>query len=158
MGWVALSSVFRRSVVPHRWHLLSSPLYDVSKHTNHIFSVRIWSWQHVSVNISFVAELSPVYCCLVVSCRQSSPRVKQNFENDEKSFAYSRLLSSWILLGRSDYLHSIMFSPHLINISTPPQSVAALSLGVQVTITITLTIGVHDVWQYDQCNGNLYFQ
>ena len=52
-------------VVPHRWHLLSSPLYDVSEHTNHIFSVRIWSWQHVSVNISSVAELSPVYCCLV---------------------------------------------------------------------------------------------
>ena len=36
-------------VVPHPWHLLSSPLYDVSDHTNHIFSVRIWSWQHVSV-------------------------------------------------------------------------------------------------------------
>ena len=30
-----------------------------------IFSVRIWSWQRVSVNISSVAELSPVYCCLV---------------------------------------------------------------------------------------------
>ena len=27
--------------------------------------MRIWSWQHVSVNISSVAELSPVYCCLV---------------------------------------------------------------------------------------------
>ena len=43
IGWVALSSVVRCSVVTHRWHLLSSPLYDVSKHTNHIFSVRIWS-------------------------------------------------------------------------------------------------------------------
>ena len=65
IGWVALSSVVVVwSVVPHRWHLLSSPLYDVSEHTNHIFSVRIWSWQHVSVNISSVAELSPVYCCL----------------------------------------------------------------------------------------------
>ena len=53
-------------VVTHRWHLLSSPQYDVSEHTNHIFSVRIWSWQHVSVNISSVAELSPVYCCLVL--------------------------------------------------------------------------------------------
>ena len=42
--------------VPHRWHLLLSPLYDVSGHTNHIFSVRIWSWQHVSVNI---------FCCWV---------------------------------------------------------------------------------------------
>ena len=62
IGWVALSSLI---VVPHRWHLLSSPLYDVSNHTNHIFSVRIWSWQHVSVNISSVAELSPVSCCLV---------------------------------------------------------------------------------------------
>ena len=27
----------------------------------------IWSWQHVSVSISSVAELSPVYCCLVFS-------------------------------------------------------------------------------------------
>ena len=36
-------------VVPHPWHLLSSPLYDVPDHTNHIFSVRIWSWLHVSV-------------------------------------------------------------------------------------------------------------
>ena len=25
----------------------------------------MWSWQRVSVNISSVAELSPVYCCLV---------------------------------------------------------------------------------------------
>ena len=54
-----------RLFVPHRWHLLSSPLYDVSEHANHIFSVRIWSWQHVSVNISSGAELSPVHCCLV---------------------------------------------------------------------------------------------
>ena len=65
IGWVALFSVIVRSFVPHRWHLLSSPLYDISEHTNHIFSVRIWSWQHVSVYISSVAELSPVYCCLV---------------------------------------------------------------------------------------------
>ena len=71
IGWVALSSVFvcRSFVVTHRWHLLSSPPYDVSEHTNYIFSVRIWSWQHVSVNISSVAELSPVYCCLVVLCK-----------------------------------------------------------------------------------------
>ena len=50
--WLS-SSIFTvcrsSSFVPHRWHLLSSPLYDVSDHTNHIFSVRIWSWQHVSV-------------------------------------------------------------------------------------------------------------
>ena len=65
IGWVALSSVVCRLFVPHQWHLLSSPLYDVSEHTNHIFSVSIWSRQHVSVNISSVAELSPVYCCLV---------------------------------------------------------------------------------------------
>ena len=65
--WLS-SSIFSycSSFVPHRWHRLSSPLYDVSVHTNHIFSVeRIWSWQHFSVNISSVAELSPVYCCLV---------------------------------------------------------------------------------------------
>ena len=53
IGWVALYSLFGcSSFVPHPWHLLSSPLYDVSDHTNHIFSVSIWSWQHVSVNIS----------------------------------------------------------------------------------------------------------
>ena len=50
IGWVALSSLFVCcSFVPHPWHILSSPLFDVSDHTNHIFSVRIWSWQHVSV-------------------------------------------------------------------------------------------------------------
>ena len=74
IGWEALSSVIVWSfVVPHLWHLLSSPLYesyyDVSDYTNHIFSVRIWSWQHVSVIWSvFIAELSPVYCCLLTFC------------------------------------------------------------------------------------------
>ena len=43
-------------------HLLSSPQYDVLHYANHILSVRIWCWQHVSVNKSSVAELSPVYC------------------------------------------------------------------------------------------------
>ena len=38
--------------VPHRWHLLLSPLYDALDHTNHSFSVRIWSWQHVIIIIS----------------------------------------------------------------------------------------------------------
>ena len=54
IGWVALSSVVcrRRLFVPHRWHLLSSPLYDESEHRNHIFSVRIWSWQHVMTSVS----------------------------------------------------------------------------------------------------------
>ena len=63
---LSLQLVVCFSFVLHPWHLLSSPLYDVSEHTNHIFSARIWSWQHASVNISFVAELSPVYCCLVM--------------------------------------------------------------------------------------------
>ena len=54
IGWVALSSVVLLFVVPHPSHLLSSSLYDVSDHTNHIFSVRIWSWQHVSLNISCI--------------------------------------------------------------------------------------------------------
>ena len=72
IGWVALSSVVRRSVVcpasvtsPHL-HYMMFPT-NVSNHTNHIFSVRIGSWQHVSVSISSVDELSPVYCCLVSS-------------------------------------------------------------------------------------------
>ena len=49
IAWVALSSVVRRSLsVPHSD--ISSYLHynDVLDHTNHIFSVRIWSWQHVS--------------------------------------------------------------------------------------------------------------
>ena len=56
IGWVALFSliVCHSSFVPHPWHILSSPLYDVSDHTNNIFSVRIWSWQHVSVKICWV--------------------------------------------------------------------------------------------------------
>ena len=37
----------------------SSHLHCVSDHTNQIFSVRIWS-------VSFIAEWSPVYCCLVL--------------------------------------------------------------------------------------------
>ena len=41
IGGVALSSVVRLSFVPHRLHLLSSPLYDVLEHTNHISSGRI---------------------------------------------------------------------------------------------------------------------
>ena len=73
--WLSSSifSVCRRSfVVPHPWHLLLSPLYNVSEHTNHIFSERIWFWQYVSVNISSVAELSPVYCCLVYPINSKS--------------------------------------------------------------------------------------
>ena len=47
--WLSSSifTVCRSSFVPHRWHLLSSPLYDVLDHTNHIFYVRILSWQCV---------------------------------------------------------------------------------------------------------------
>ena len=56
---LAESSVVRRLLT------VTSPLYDVLDHTSHKFSVRIWSWQCVSVKISSVAELSPVYCCLV---------------------------------------------------------------------------------------------
>ena len=44
-GWVALSSLVRRLFVvcrPAWWHLLSSPLYDVLDHTNHIFSESWW--------------------------------------------------------------------------------------------------------------------
>ena len=56
-SWVALSSlVVCRPSVPHRWHLHLSPLYDVLDHTNQIFSVRIWSWQRISVIISTYAE------------------------------------------------------------------------------------------------------
>ena len=68
IGLVALSSMFvrsyvRSSFVLHPWHLLSSPLYDVSDHTHHIFSeymiLATCQCQHI-----VIAELSPVYCLL----------------------------------------------------------------------------------------------
>ena len=45
--WLSSSIFSYWLFVPHRWHLLSSPLYDVFEHTNHLFSVGIWSWKHV---------------------------------------------------------------------------------------------------------------
>ena len=42
--------------------------YDVLDHTNHIFSVRIWSWQHVSVIISCIhcwVEPSLLLFCII---------------------------------------------------------------------------------------------
>ena len=70
-SWVALSSlVVRPSVrpsVPHRWHLHLSPLSDVLDHTNHIFSVMIWSWQHVSVIISSYDSIWVSHSCML-SC------------------------------------------------------------------------------------------
>ena len=82
--WLSSSICSYCLVVSHPSHLLSSPLYDVSEHTNHIFSVRIWSWHHDSVNISYVAELSPVYCCLV----------PKSFQN---------LMASWYILYQHGY-------------------------------------------------------
>ena len=63
------SSIFIVCRLPRNRHT-SSLLHCMMflDHTKHIFSVRIWSWQHVSANISSVAELSPVYCCLVSMC------------------------------------------------------------------------------------------
>ena len=47
--WLS-SSIFTCSFVrPALYHLILSPLYDVSDHTNHKFPIRIWSWHHVSV-------------------------------------------------------------------------------------------------------------
>ena len=69
--WLS-SSIFTCSFVLHQWHLLSSPQYDVSDHTNHIFSVRIWSWQHVSVIISsfqfIFANLPPLNLSFAQLC------------------------------------------------------------------------------------------
>ena len=50
IGWELYLPLF--VVVPHRWHLHLSPLYEVLDHTNQIFSVRIWSWQRVIIIIS----------------------------------------------------------------------------------------------------------
>ena len=41
--------------------------------------MRIWSWQHVSVNIYSVAELSPVYCCLVSICVSGKQRGMKSY-------------------------------------------------------------------------------
>ena len=114
--WLS-SSIFSccsSSFVPHRWHLLSSPLYDASEHTNHIFSVRIWSWQHVSVNISSVAELSPVYCCLVICI---VPKSSRNFEKAaflplgwhnswHSACLFGRRRVNWGLFGCPQLVHS----------------------------------------------------
>ena len=62
IGWEALSTfIYRLSRIGN---LLLSPIYDVSDHTDHIFAGRIWSWQHISVNMCWV---DPSYCCLVLS-------------------------------------------------------------------------------------------
>ena len=49
----------------------SSRIGDISSHLHYMMfhSIQtiyfLWSWQHVSANISNVVELSPVYCCPV---------------------------------------------------------------------------------------------
>ena len=58
IGWVALPSLFgRSSFVPHPWHLFSSPVYDVSDHTNHTWCMCGGIWWC----------LDHVWWCLVVS-------------------------------------------------------------------------------------------
>ena len=54
IGLVALFSLIGCLAVPHPWHLLSFPLYYVSDYAKHVFFVMIWSWQHVSINISYI--------------------------------------------------------------------------------------------------------
>ena len=101
-----------------RWHLLSSPLYDVSDYTNHIFSVRIWSWQHVSVIWSvFIAELSPVSCCLVFIRAQNF--LPGRFDTSGSMIARSvPLLPNWSPFGdfgpHGD--QNEFFGPHLVPI------------------------------------------
>ena len=59
--WLS-SSIFNvRLFVPHPWHLLSSPLYDVSAHTNHIFS-SIWV-SHSCTKSSFYDFLLRLSVC-----------------------------------------------------------------------------------------------
>ena len=47
----------RHPSVPHWQNPHLSPQYDVLDHTNHVFSVRIWSWQHVIIIISSYYDL-----------------------------------------------------------------------------------------------------
>ena len=71
IGWVALSSVFvvwsfgRPASVTSP---LISTIWCFRAYKLNIFceDMILQAWQHVSVNISSVAELSPVYCCLVM--------------------------------------------------------------------------------------------
>ena len=61
-AWVALSSLVRR----HRLSSLFSPRYDVSDHTNHTLSVRIWSWQRVSIIFSNLTHFNLSFAQLYV--------------------------------------------------------------------------------------------
>ena len=57
-GWVALSPLVHRPFV--RPASVTSPLYDVWDHTNHIILVRIWSWQS-SVHHQCIISASKVH-------------------------------------------------------------------------------------------------
>ena len=63
IGWVALSSLVR-SVVPHS---------DISSHLHSLMFQTLqtiyflWGYDPGNMSVSFIAELSPVYCCLVDS-------------------------------------------------------------------------------------------
>ena len=94
--WLS-SSIFTCSFVRHAlYHLILSPLYDVSDNTNHIFSVRIWSWQHVSV----------IHCWVEPSLLLSSSL------NASKFLQVSSDLKTWTALsihaGRRHYQFTIV--------------------------------------------------
>ena len=65
IGWVALSSVVRRRRCPSVPHCnISSYLHYVMFQTIQIIYF-LWGYDPGNMSLSFIAELSPVYCCLV---------------------------------------------------------------------------------------------
>ena len=81
--------------------------------------MRIWSWQHVSVNISSVAELSPVYCCLVVKFDlhpflypflnlifSSGPICKYLRETVSRNFTFFKIVQSYFSDISNSYFSS----------------------------------------------------
>ena len=87
--------------VPHPWHFLSSPLYDVSDHTNHIFSVRIWSWQHVSVIHFWVEPSLPLSSYSLLEVRGS--RLLSAMFRELKSTKKPKAIKQMKIQGKKDW-------------------------------------------------------
>ena len=68
-SWVALSSVIVRCL---------SRICDTSSHLHYMMFQTIqtiyflWGYDHGNMSVSLIAELSPVYCCIVYCCNKKS--------------------------------------------------------------------------------------
>ena len=88
IGWVALSSVIVRPSVPHC--NTSSYLHYMMFQTIQTIYF-LWGYDPGNMSVSFIAELSPVYCCLVAFLLCSCS-VKPYF------FTNKFCISSWIII------------------------------------------------------------